>query len=393
MTLGPTASGERVVEVLTGRAVLETLAEPLDDLVLATQGPVTARSAWLRSWAAVHGAFEPWAVVVHDRRSGALDAAAMLCRRELRGRVDVAPLGFGRNDRSRLPARDASAAELLADRLAVELSRLGAAWTLRVEQLPTGDPVASALVRRLPVAALVRGGDVPHVRTAGGPGVVAEDHLARGMRKALRKARNRQIADGQEFSIERQTTPAAVRASLDEVAVVHRQRDRAQGRASDLDTAEGERFWWALLLEHADRGEVEVTTLRSGTELIAYVLAFLDGASYRVFDGRFSTDWGRYSPGRMVETATLDRALEDPQFAVLDWMNSVASEKLVAVSGVEHTEHVVACSPSLLRAQAMTPEGVLTEAHPAPTADPALFALSGAGRDLARRGTRPPPPT
>lgn len=373
-----------------GPAALETLAPELDALIAATGGPLTARSTWLRAWASVHPTFEPWAVVVRDRRSGCLDAAAILCRRELSGRVDIAPLGFGRNDRSRLPARDTAAAALLADRLVTELSRLGSPWTMRVEQLPAADPVAAALVARLPLSALVPGGDVPHVRFDRAQELVAEDHLANGARKALRKARNRLAADGHDLQLQRETRPAQVRQLLEEVAVVHRGRDRAQGRDSDLDTPEGERFWWTVLQDHADRGEVEVTTLRAGQVLVAYVLGFLDDDAYRVFDGRFATEWARYSPGRLVETATLGRALADPRFEMLDWMNSVAPDKLVAANGVEHTQHVVACSASLLRLPAAGAPDLLVDLHGAPTADPALLALSGAGRDLKCRGAAGP---
>jgi hypothetical protein len=169
---------------------------------------------------------------------------------------------------------------------------------------------------------------------------------------------------------------------------VHRDRDRAQGRQSDLDSDEGASFWRDVLEVHAARGEVELTTLRAQGSLVAYVLAFLDGDAYRVFDGRFSSEWARYSPGRSVEVSALGRAMADPRFSVLDWMNSVAPDKLVAANGVERTEHLVACAADLAKVPLqVVASGLPSALGHAPSADPALRLLAGAGRDLPRRPT------
>jgi hypothetical protein len=162
------------------------------------------------------------------------------------------------------------------------------------------------------------------------------------------------------------------------VEEAHRDRDHQVGRASDIDSEEGLRFWREVVLQHADRGEVEIATLRLAGRLAAYVISFLDGPSYRVLDGRFSPDWARFSPGRIVETATLRRALEDPRYTHLDWMNSVASEKLVAANAFESTVHVVGCSPELLR-EPVPPHGILIldeAVEGRPTAEMALMALA-----------------
>lgn len=372
-------------DVLRGREALAAVAAPYDALVRRTGGPLTARSPWLQAWAGAHPGYEPWTLVVREDGSDRLVAAAALGRREVAGRLDVAPLGFGRNDRARLPAVDGEAAGLLADLLVGELGALDVPWTLRVEQLPVDDPVAAALAARLPFSAVLPGGDVPHVRML--PEVeTPEAHLTKNMRTSLRKAANRLASDGHRLELARTSTPDGVLAQLDEVAVVHRDRDRAQGRQSDLDSDEGASFWRDVLETHAARGEVELTTLRAEGALVAYVLAFLDGNAYRVFDGRFSSEWARYSPGRSVEVSALGRAMADPRFTVLDWMNSVAPDKLVAANGVEPTQHLVACSASLAKVplQAVV-DGLSVARDHAPSADPALRVLAGAGRDLPRR--------
>jgi hypothetical protein len=81
--------------------------------------------------------------------------------------------------------------------------------------------------------------------------------------------------------------------------------------------------------EHAARGELEVATLRLDGHLAAYVVALADSPAYRVFDGRFAPKWRPYSPGRRLEVAVMEHARRR-SFPELDWMSSVAPEKLVA---------------------------------------------------------------
>ena len=68
--------------------------------------------------------------------------------------------------------------------------------------------------------------------------------------------------------------------------------------------------------------------------MAAYVIALADPPAYRVFDGRFAPRWRLYAPGRRLEAAVVDHARRGP-FRVLDWMSSVAREKLVASTGAE----------------------------------------------------------
>ena len=72
----------------------------------------------------------------------------------------------------------------------------------------------------------------------------------------------------------------------------------------------------------------------------------VDGDTYRVYDGRMSTEWQHYSPGRLIEAAALSRAMTDPRFAVLDWMSGQAAEKLLATNLAEGRARLVATSGS-----------------------------------------------
>ncbi len=76
------------------------------------------------------------------------------------------------------------------------------------------------------------------------------------------------------------------------------------------------------------------------------MVALLDGDVYRVYDGRMNTECQHYSPGRLVESAALNRALTDPRFKTLDWMNGVAAEKLLVTNVAENRARIVATSGS-----------------------------------------------
>ena len=333
-------------QVLAGPDVLDHLGAELDELVQAAGAPVTARGTWLRAWVDAYQPDEPWAVAVRERTTGRLDAVALLWSRSEDDHEAITPLGRRQSDRGVLPVRSPEAADALAAALVSCLSTRTRPWALRLGQLPARDPVVAGVVRRLDSARSVPGLPIPGVEF--GEATTIEPWLGRGLRKQLRKARNRLDADGDEAEVAFTRDAGDVAVLLDEVERTHRSRERDALRTSDLESASGLTFWRNTILQHAENGEVEVAVLRLGGELASYVVSLLDGDSYRVFDGRCATAWARFSPGRLLEAATLERAVGDGRFARVDWMNGCASEKLLAANAVEHTEHLVASSPGLV---------------------------------------------
>jgi CelD/BcsL family acetyltransferase involved in cellulose biosynthesis len=334
------------VEFLEGPGVVDELGEDLDELHHATGTPVTARRPWLRAWT---GAYRPalaWAVVVRDVATGRLDAAALLCERDQGDWDELTPLGRRQQDRGFIPVRSRPAAATLAAALAARLRFRDRPWMLRIGQLPAGDPVAAGLEQMLPGARTLTGVPIPKVEF--GSAREVDPWLGKGMRKQLRKARNRMADDGVAMEIRFHRERGAIEEAMDEVEHTHRAREHHARRASDLDCQPGLRFWRDVILCHAARDEVEIATIRLAGSLAAYVISLLDHDSYRVLDGRLATSFGRYSPGRLLETATLERALADPRFARIDWMNGAAAEKLLAANAVDHTEHLVAASPDMI---------------------------------------------
>jgi CelD/BcsL family acetyltransferase involved in cellulose biosynthesis len=107
------------------------------------------------------------------------------------------------------------------------------------------------------------------------------------------------------------------------------------GRISDLDDVIRHRIWRHRVCDLAEEGLLELATLQVDGELAAYTLGVLDGAAYRLLEGRFVTRWARYSPGRLLEAVVVERALSQQGATVFDWMTAIAPESLLGRSGAD----------------------------------------------------------
>jgi CelD/BcsL family acetyltransferase involved in cellulose biosynthesis len=123
---------------------------------------------------------------------------------------------------------------------------------------------------------------------------------------------------------------------------IHRRRDHDTGRPSDLDDPVTRGLWRDLLVRHCRNGQVELAMLRFDGVVAGYVIALLDGESYRVFDGHFDTRFGRYSPGRVIEAAAIERVINDPVLREVDWMSGVAPEKILFSNAAQPRWNLVA---------------------------------------------------
>jgi diguanylate cyclase len=325
-------------QVLHGIGALEQLGAGLDRLQADLRVPVTGRRPWLTAWAASHSEHEPLAVVVRTA-TGELDGVALLATRHSEGTAWVTALGEGAGGPAVVVARTGASAAL-ADALLSTLRGLGTPWSLRLAQLQAGAPVVDALMTRLEAATLLPELSVPRVRLDAGPHVGA--HLSRNTRKTLKRARNRIAADRLALDLRLLARTDDVLQALPEVERVHRERDHAVRGRSDLDTAEQAAFWRTSLRALAEREELELHTLRLDGRLAAYVVAVVDGDSYRVLDGRFATAYAAYSPGRLLEAAALARAAADDRFTELDWVSGVGQEKILTINDAERRCRLVA---------------------------------------------------
>ena len=138
-------------------------------------------------------------------------------------------------------------------------------------------------------------------------------------RQSLRTARNR-LAKIDGGSVVRIDRGPGVCEQLDDIERVHRRRDRALGRDSDLDHPSQRRFWHDVLSAYGERSEVEIGRLQIAGELAAYTVSFLDGSSYRLWDTRIDPARAFVSPGRVLLADLIERLRAEGAWSEFDFM-------------------------------------------------------------------------
>lgn len=337
---------DRRVATLEGAGVLARLGTPLDDLLESTGAPVTARRPWLEAWIRCHPGYQPVALVVGDARRR-LEAAALLARRRRFGIDEHVALGHGPSDHARLPARTPEAAAELAAALVRHLASGRRAWRLVVRHLPCADPVAERVACAIGNAELVAGDAAPALRF--GPDRSLRACVSRNHHQQVRRMANRLARDGLEPSIEHLRQEPAIRAALPELEEVCRRRDFALRGHSRLEQSGSLRFFREVILCHAARGEVELTSVRLRGRLAAYTLCFLDRGVRRMWSCRLAPEFARYGVGRLANDAALRLALADPGCAAFDWMRGEEPYKSGMSNDVEELHDLLAWSSPALK--------------------------------------------
>ena len=332
------------IEVGYGLKEIRPMSKDVDELVNDLNMPVMATWAWLQHWAESFTAWTPMMVQVRVPHTQQLAACAMLAVNKKDSGATVVAMGHSSSLYAGLPARDSASAMALAKAMVEALDDVSEAWSLDLEQIPEHDPTLRYLNEKLDNGQLLPELRVPRVVFSTAHNV--DEILSKGKRKQLRKARNRIEQAGLDMVISFDRGRAITAELIDEVEAVHVSRDRDARRNSDLDRPAEREFWRRVVEGGNEDWEVEIATLRLDGELAAYAVAILDGDTYRIYDGRMSTDWQHYSPGRLVEAAALSRALSDQRFTTLDWMSGIAAEKLLTTNFAESRLRLVATSGS-----------------------------------------------
>lgn len=338
--------------LLTGADVLERLGRPLDVLLDETGAPVTARRRWLATWVRCYPEYSPLAFAVASG-DGQLEAAALLARRARVGFDEIVALGHGPSDLACLPARSSEAAAVLAAAIVDHLRARRRRWRLLVRQLPQGDAVAERIACALDGAELASGDVSPAVRF--GPDRKPRSYVSGNHHRDIRRLANRICREVSAPAVEHLRDERAIEATLPEVEEVSVRRDVSKRGRSNLDRGSHRRFFREVILDHAARGEVDLTTLRIGGVLVAYTLCFLDRGMYRVWSCKISPDWVRYGFGRLANDVALRHALADPASVGLDWMRGDEPYKFSMSNHVERAQDLLAWSSPAMKALLFPP--------------------------------------
>jgi hypothetical protein len=330
------------IRILEGPGILAQLGEAFDTLALRCRAPITARRPWLEAWIQSYREYRPVAVGIFEEDQ-ALAAVALFAVRPRRLGTEVVGLGHGASDQSRVYAVDDDAAEELARavRSWLRLS-LPRPWRLTLEQLPADDGAVRALQRALPHHVVLPAPGSPMVlftadRTPG-------RYLTANYRGQAKNKWNRMVKDGLRPKIEILTSAEEIAPILPPVMEIAGIRQEELTGHRKLDRPHHARFFTAVVLEHARRGEVELMLLHIGGEIGAYSLTFRDGASARMWSSHYHPRWSAYSPGHILSRALVEQCVERRDIDVLDWMKGLEPYKLRTANHVEPAQSLHAWS-------------------------------------------------
>lgn len=328
----PRQLGALRTEVVRGERLVRLVDGEVDQLAARCHAPATARAPWVAATVRAVPEPDPWAVVVRDEVGMARAAAVLLSATDDRGEM-VALAGSATGHRSAVIADSAATAALLGHAVAETLLNRNRPTTVLLGPIDTAAPFIGEFAATIPGAEVASVEPIPAVRRNGSSD--ADDYLAPSMRRTLRKAANRLRTDGARTGLRFTRDSAEIAALLPALQDVHRARNHGQGRASELDDPVGRRIWNGRIVALAQDGHLEVSTLTIDGRIAAQVIALVEPTSYCVLEGFMVSEFSRYAAGRVLESAVLQRFLDDPTKERLDWMTSVAPESLLAANELQ----------------------------------------------------------
>jgi len=319
-------------EELHGHESITAVGVELAGLAHRCGSPTTAQIGWLFATTGTMHDHQPWAVLARGHMGALVGAVVMLDRTEgLHNAVTLA--GTDEGQRGAILTDCVTVAQTLGSAVSRALCRRRRRPDVELGPLPAKSPIVEAFALGLQGSACADAAGIPVIRRA--DAVDVEAYLSHGMRRTIRKATNRLDRDVRTGTIEFTADAARITDLLPQLEQCHRNRDHVHGRLSDLDDDQQRGVWQHRIHALARAGELELATLHINEAFAAYALGVVDGPVYRLLEGRFDTKWARYSPGRLLEAAVVQRMLDDPALTTLDWMTAVAPEALLATNDAD----------------------------------------------------------
>lgn len=245
------------------------------------------------------------------------------------GENQVGIVGTDQGNRGAIAADSADSVVALAEGIHRALRGRPSGSEVVLGPLDANHPHTQMFGAAIPGSTFIEDDPIPLIKNEGR---VLTHYLSNGMRRQLRKARNRLETDGLAWTVSVTTDPDEISSQLPVLERCHRERDHAHGRASALDDEAGVRLWLARIETLSRSGVLELAMLTIDGEFAAHTLSVFDGDIYRVLEGRFVSEWARYSPGRLLEAHIVDQVLNEQSVPVVDWMTATATEKLLATN-------------------------------------------------------------
>lgn len=324
---GP-ASQRTVVTPAYGLRSVTALGPELDALAAGCGAPLTARPAW--SLATQASPFHrPWALLASDARGTPVGGVTLMDDAFDPAAVRTTLAGTDGGHRGAILTSDPAVAHTLGEALRRCLEERPSPVAVILGPLPAGCPVVDAFASGLCPSRQDAHDEIPVIRRGNGT------YQTPGVGRALRKAVNRLRSDGRRTTTRFTRDAGDIFALLPQLEQVHRHRDHAHGRASSLDDLAQRRTWRRRLRALTVAGNLELAILCIDGELAAYTLGVQDGSAFRLLEGRFVTSFARYSPGRLLETEVVERALAHQLVTTFDWMTAVAPESLLGSNGAD----------------------------------------------------------
>ncbi len=334
------SSNELSGRLTAGPDVFRLSPQALDDLYNRCGVQLTQRRLWQQTWLEIHPGADVWSasVTAGGRMEGVLvlhETVGPNGERVVRGLCPRA------NDRLVPAVASSAAGRELARTVASALMDDGRRWSLSLGPVPLSDPFLGELQHVLPGSELVAGVSIPQVDPAATRDLCADGSndlcLSTNLQRNLRKADNRLATDGRSARIEVVRNARSIESWLGRAWKLRCDRDAFVGRSYPDPSGALQHFWRQSLSAHAHLDVVELSLLHIDQHLAAYVVALIEPGAYRVLEGRFDSTLARYNPGRLLE-ADMVRRVACREGRLIDWMNGVAPEKLVAATTLEPTQ-------------------------------------------------------
>jgi Acetyltransferase (GNAT) domain len=321
------------IETAYGRRALASLYGELDTLAVGCDAPLTARPGWSLAMSDASPLLRPWAVLARDAAGLLVGAVVLLDHIQDPRSVLTTLAGTDGGHRGSILTTDPTIARVLGGAVRRAANESSSHATLVLGPLPASNVIVRAFTAGMSGSRADITAALPVIRRESG--CVADAYLSSGMSRTLRKAANRLEADGLGAEVRFTCDAAEIHGLLPRLEQVYRHRDHMHGRISSLDDDVRHQAWRHRVWNLTDVGSLELAMLEIDGQLASYTLGVVDGPVYRLLEGRFVTAFARYSPGRLLESAVVERVLADDTLTTFDWMTAVAPESLLGQNGAD----------------------------------------------------------